>query len=235
MFAQGSPARWMIRIVLALCAALLLVAASGALFQSLATRRELAATPAPGALVDVGGHRLHIWCIGSGSPAVILETGLGGTFPGWGLVQPEVARFTRVCSYDRAGMGYSDSGPSPRTTRRASHELAELLTRAGISDPVVLAGASLGGFTVRVFATDYPDRAAGLVLVDASHENQPHEIPPLAPYVRALSALGVLRILGISFGLPPEALPPAVRGFAAATRSPMPRRVRCDTRYEVTP
>lgn len=210
--------RWIARIVAALCAVLLTVAALGAGYQWFATRRELTATPPPGTLVDVGGHRLHIWCMGSGSPAVILEGGLGGTFAGWGFVQPEVARFTRTCSYDRAGMGYSDPGPSPRTTQRASRELAKLLDGAGISSPVVLAGASLGGFTVRVFASEYPGRAAGLVLVDASHEDQQHDIPPLAPYMRVLSTVGVLRFLGMSVGLSPETLAPPVRHFAHATR-----------------
>ena len=88
--------------------------------------------------------------------------GAGGSSNDWGFVQPDVARFTRVCSYDRAGMGYSDAGPSPRTARRIASELAELLARSGIGGPVVLVGASIAGFDVRVFASDHPERAAGL-------------------------------------------------------------------------
>ena len=110
--------RWTTRILIGLCAGFIVAACSGATYQWFSTRKELAETPPPGRLVDVGGHRLHIWCTGAGEPAVILETGLGGSTVGWGFVQPEVARFTRVCSYDRAGLGYSDPGPSPRTTRR---------------------------------------------------------------------------------------------------------------------
>ena len=170
--------RWTMRIFVVLGAFLIVAALSGATYQWLATRKELAATPPPGHLVDIGGYRLHLWCTGDGAPAVILDTGLGGSSADWGFVQPDVARFTRVCSYDRAGMGYSDPGPSPRTARRIASELAELLVRSGIGGPVVLVGASIAGFDVRVFASDHPERAAGLVLVDASHEDQAHEVPP---------------------------------------------------------
>ena len=214
----GAKWRWTRRIVVALFAVVSLAAVSGATWQWLATRRELADTPPPGRLVDVGGHRLHLWCAGAGAPAVILDHGLGGSSAGWGLVQPEVARFTQVCSYDRAGMGYSDPGPSPRTARRIASEVAGLLDRGGIRTPVVLAAASSGGFGVRVFASDYPDRAAGLVLVDASHEDQGHEIPRLARFVPLLSSIGIFRLLGVSFGLNPESLPPSTAGFARATR-----------------
>jgi hypothetical protein len=111
--------RWILRVFIGLCGLILAIAIAGATYQ------WLAATPPPGRLVDIGGYRLHLWCTGDGAPAVILDAGLGGTSAGWGFVQPEVARFTRVCSYDRAGMGYSDPGPSPRTARRVARELAE--------------------------------------------------------------------------------------------------------------
>ena len=119
--------RWMSRVFMGLCGLVLAIVMAGVTYQWLATRSEITATPPPGRLVDIGGYRLHLWCTGDGAPAVILDAGLGGTSTGWGFVQPEVARFTRVCSYDRAGMGYSDPGPSPRTARRVAHELAELL------------------------------------------------------------------------------------------------------------
>ncbi len=210
--------RWTMRIFVVLGAFLIVAALSGATYQWLATRKELAATPPPGHLVDIGGYRLHLWCTGDGAPAVILDTGLGGSTPGWGFVQPEVARFTRVCSYDRAGMGYSDPGPSPRTARRIASELAELLARSGIAGPVVLVGASIAGFDVRVFASDHPERAAGLVLVDASHEDDVHEVPRMARFVPLLSTIGVLRLFGPSFGQNIESLAPSVRQFAQATR-----------------
>ena len=209
--------RWTMRILVVLGAFLIVAALSGATYQWLATRKELAATPPPGHLVDIGGYRLHLWCTGDGAPAVILDTGLGGSSADWGFVQPDVARFTRVCSYDRAGMGYSDPGPSPRTARRIASELAELLVRGGIAGPVVLVGASIAGFDVRVFASDHPERAAGLVLVDASHEDQAHDVPQMARFVPLLSTIGVLRLFGVSFGQSIESLAPSVRQFARAT------------------
>jgi pimeloyl-ACP methyl ester carboxylesterase len=209
--------RWTLRILVGLCGLIVVISLTGVTYQWLATRKDLAATPPPGHLVDIGGYRLHLWCTGDGAPAVILDTGLGGSTPDWGFVQPDVARFTRVCSYDRAGMGYSDPGPSPRTARRIASELAELLARSGIGGPVVLVGASIAGFDVRLFASDHPDRAAGLVLVDASHEDQAHEVPRMARLVPLLSTIGVLRLLGISFGQRVESLAPSVRQFARAT------------------
>ena len=210
--------RSIVRIVGGLCGFVVLVALAGTTYQWLTTRRDLAATPPPGNLVDIGGFRLHLWCTGNGAPVVILDNGLGGTSAGWGFVQPEVARFTRVCSYDRAGMGYSDPGPSPRTARRIASELAELLGRSDIAGPVVLVGASIAGFNVRVFASDHPERAAALVLVDASHEDQTHEVPQMARFVPLLSTIGFFRLLGVSFGQNVESLAPSVRPFAEATR-----------------
>ena len=209
--------RWAKRIVVGLASLFLATGFAGATYQWLATRRALATTPPPGHLVDIGGFRLHLWCTGSGTPAVILDTGLGGSTADWGFVQPEVARFTRVCSYDRAGMGYSDPGPSPRTARRIASELAELLAHSGMTEPVVLVGASIAGFDVRVFAFDHAERVAGLVLVDATHEDDAHEVPGMARFVPLLSTMGVLRLFGVSFGQRIEALAPAVRPYAQAT------------------
>jgi pimeloyl-ACP methyl ester carboxylesterase len=209
---------WAKRTLIGLCGVIVIAALTGAAYQWIATRNDLAANPPPGRIVDVGGHSLHIWCTGSGEPTVILENGLGGSgVVSWGIVQLEVSKFTRVCSYDRAGMGYSDPGPSPRTARRIAHELAQLLDSTGISGPVVLVGASIGGLFVRVFASEHGERAVGLVLVDASHEHQEMRVPPIAPLVPVLSATGVFRLLGVSFGGAPESLPPSLQRFARAT------------------
>jgi pimeloyl-ACP methyl ester carboxylesterase len=210
--------RWTTRILIGLVGLFTLGAVVGATYQWFATRKELASTPPPGQLVDVGGHRLHLWCTGAGRPTVILEAGLGGSSADWGFVQPEIARFTRVCSYDRAGMGYSDPGPSPRTARRIATELAELIDRGGLDRPVVVVAASSGGFDVRVFASDHADRVAGLILIDASHEDQTHEVPRLAPWVPLLSSIGIFRLLGLSFGPSPAMLSPSVQRFISATR-----------------
>lgn len=210
--------RWTRRILLTLILIVIAAAVSGATYQWLATRRELAATPPPGRLVDVGGHRLHLWCSGSGAPAVILDSGLGGTSADWGFVQAGAATFTQVCSYDRAGMGYSDAGPSPRTARRIASEVATLLDRGGVAGPVIAVGASIGGLNMRLFAADHEPRTAALVLVDASHENQNDDPPAIAPFVPLLSTIGAFRLLGISFGVDPDSLAPAVQPFVRATR-----------------
>jgi pimeloyl-ACP methyl ester carboxylesterase len=209
--------RWAKRTLIGLCGLAVVAALTGSTYQWIATRNDLAANPPPGRLVDVGGHRLHIWCTGSGQPTVILENGLGGSGLGWSFVQPEVAKFTRVCSYDRAGTGHSDSGPSPRTARRIGQELAQLLDRTGVRGPLVLVGASIGGLFVRVFASEHGERVVGLVLVDASHEDQEMKVPRIAPFVPLLSATGVFRLLGVSFGGTGESLPPSVQPLARAT------------------
>jgi len=115
-------------------------------------------------------------------------------------------------------MGYSDPGPSPRTARRVASELAELLARSGITGRVVLVGESIAGFNVRVFASDHPRQAAGLVLVDASHEDDAHEVPGMARFVPVLSTIGIFRLLGVSFGQRIESLAPPVQRYARATQ-----------------
>ncbi len=127
--------------------------------------------PPIGKLVDIGGHRLHLSCSGEGSPTVVLESGARDFSMVWALVQPGVAPFTRVCSYDRAGYAWSDAGPEPRTIAQIVFELHTLLATAGEKGPFVMAGASLGGAIVRAFAHDYPKDVAGMVLVDSVHED----------------------------------------------------------------
>jgi pimeloyl-ACP methyl ester carboxylesterase len=123
----------------------------------------------PGKLVDVGGARLHLHCSGSGSPAVILDAALGGSSLSWTFVQPEIARLTRVCSYDRAGFGWSSPGPAPRTVGRIADELRRLLDRADVRPPFLLVGHSFGGLVMRVFARRYRTDTVGMVLVDPAH------------------------------------------------------------------
>jgi len=126
--------------------------------------------PAPGQLVDVGGYKMHVYCVGQGSPTIILAAGMGDFSLIWAKVQPEVARFTRVCSYDRGGYGWSEPSPQPRTANTMAAELHTLLVNANIQGPYVLVGHSMGGMLVRVYAHNYPDKVAGLVLVDSAHE-----------------------------------------------------------------
>jgi pimeloyl-ACP methyl ester carboxylesterase len=128
--------------------------------------------PQRGRAVQVGPIKLNLNCSGQGSPTVILDSGLGGPALDWILVQPEVARFTHVCSYDRAGYGWSDASSAPRTSLQVATELKALLDAAGETGPFLLVGHSFGGYNVRVFTARYPNEVAGLVLVDASHPDE---------------------------------------------------------------
>jgi pimeloyl-ACP methyl ester carboxylesterase len=148
------------------------LAGIGAMYQAQAAARAAKDNPPPGKLVDVGGHRLHITCMGEGSPTVVLEAGLSCTSLDWSHVLPAIAQFTRVCAYDRAGCGWSDPGPWPRTGQTIVNELHTLLDEGGVTGPLVLVGHSYGGLLVRLYASYYPDAVAGLVLVDAAHEDQ---------------------------------------------------------------
>lgn len=125
----------------------------------------------PGKLVDIGGYKLHLNCTGKDGPTVVLIAGAGDFSLDWELVQPDVARFTRVCSYDRAGLAWSDPGPTPRTMRQDAHELHWLLRAARVKAPYVLVGHSLGGLIARVYAEEFPKEVAGMLLVDSTHED----------------------------------------------------------------
>lgn len=134
--------------------------------------------------VDVGdGRKLNLYCIGEGAPTVVFESGLSDWSNTWALIQPTIAKRTRACSYDRAGMGYSDpAAPGARMPEAAVQDLKTLLDRAGIDGPLVLVGHSLGGFYAKLFAVTYPERIAGLVLVDPSEDRLwPRVWPKLEP------------------------------------------------------
>ena len=133
--------------------------------------------PAPGKLIDVGGYKLHLQCEGTGNPTVVMESGLGDSSTIWAKVWPEVAKTTRVCVYDRAGLGWSEASPKPRTAKVIVEELHTLLTNANIPAPYLLVGHSIGGVYMRLFAHTYPNKVAGMVLVDSSHEEQTLRAP----------------------------------------------------------
>ena len=135
--------------------------------------RRVDGAPHPtGVLVNIGGQRLHVNCTGSGNPTVLLESGTGDVSVIWALVQPSVEKFTRVCSYDRAGYAWSDPGTTPRTFAQLATELHAALDSLRVTGPFVLVGQSYGGFVVRGFAKRYPRDVAGMVLVDAVHEDE---------------------------------------------------------------
>jgi len=121
----------------------------------------------PGQLVRAGdGLRLNLYCMGHGSPAVVFDSGHQDWAPAWAMVQPEIAKFTRTCSYDRRGAGFSDAGPLPRTSVRIADELHSALNNAGVSGPYILVGHAFGGINIRAFAYRFMPEIAGLVLVD---------------------------------------------------------------------
>lgn len=176
--------------------------------------------PPPGQRVDLGGYRLHISCQGEkahpGDPTVILEAaGLGECCLTWALVQPEVAWFARVCAYDRAGYGWSDASPRPRTAQVMVEELHALLAGADIQGPLVLAGHSFGGMLARLYAHRYPESVAGMVLVDSAHEEQflrfPESILKAQKPLEAMQAQQMEMLKGLIAGgaLDPALLPVA--------------------------
>lgn len=199
--------RWVRRVLLGLIVAVVALAGLGTAYQTIATELDQRNYPPPGQRVDVGGYQRHVVCVGEGNPTVILEAALPGASANWGWVQPEVARATRVCAYDRAGMGWSDTGPAPRDARQIADELHTLLEKARIEGPYVMVGHSFGGLYARVYTAQYPDEVAGLVLVDSSHPDQWTRLPPevvagavpderllaVAPF---LARIGLARLLG---------------------------------------
>ncbi len=192
----------------------------GSIYESRAEAADARTYPPPGQLVDVGGHRLHIHCTGTGSPTVVIEAGLGDWSTSWGFVQSEVAKTTRICTYDRAGMGWSDAGLLPRDAAQFARELHTLLQNASIPGPYVMVGHSLGGLAVRVFVHDYSSEVSGVVLIESMN---PRQLPPSSAGVGpqsnpqsllysgldVLARFGVARLLArpVTNLLSPEKLP----------------------------
>ena len=214
-----------------LIVALLVLAVAGAIYQTIATERAERAYPPPGEMVGVGGYSLHINCVGQGSPTVLLDGGSGEMSADWVLVQREVSGTTRVCAYDRAGMGWSEMGPEPRDAKRISGELHALLAEAGIEGPYVLVGHSFGGMYMQTYAARYPEEVTGMALVDSSQPDQfthqPVARDSYEPQEFAVSSLlarlGIVRLLYKLSPAPPE-LPQQQRAQIDAL-SPSTRQV----------
>jgi len=182
----ASTSHWMRRVLQGLALAFVLFAALGFTYEQIGRWQDSQHRFRIGRAVDIGGGRsLNIDCSGSGSPAVILESGGGGYGGyGWRVVQAEVAEFTTVCWYDRAGEGWSDPAPTPRNSATIVHDLHELLQRAPVAGPYVLVGHSIGGEYVRIFTSKFPSEVAGVVLVDSTHPDQREPPIMLSPINR---------------------------------------------------
>src|SRR5215213_3229041 len=195
---------WIRRGLVWLVAGILTLAVIGAIYQVVATRIDQRTYSPPGEMVNVNGHLLHINCMGEGSPTVILEAANLGMSAHWVRVQQQLAQTTRVCAYDRAGLGWSEPGPEPRDARQVSSELHTLLSDAGTEGPYVLVGHSYGGLYARMYAARYSQEVAGVVLVDSSHPEQfmrspegramYEQIRRLGAVLPVLTRLGVIRL-----------------------------------------
>jgi pimeloyl-ACP methyl ester carboxylesterase len=193
--------------------AILTLLIAGAIYEKVGERRDRLRYPQIGRSIDIGGRTLNLYCSGEGGPVVIFEAAGHTAGYSWIAIQPEVAKFTRACWYDRAGYGWSDPGPSPRTFQAIAQDLHALLRAAGVPAPYVLVGATAGAFHVRVYNALYPNEVAGAVLIHASdpdvfvHEPEfmkggmaslPHVAQTMGCKVLApvMHRIGLVRVMG---------------------------------------
>lgn len=192
---------WLKRALLWISIFIVILSATGMIYQTAASEADKRNFPPPGNLIDVGGFKMHIYCIGEGSPTVVLDAMSGGFSSYWAWVQPEAAKQVRVCAYDRAGFGWSENDSEPESPQRTARNLHTLLMNAGIEGPYVMAGHSKAGIYVREYAALYPQEVVGLVLLDSSHPDQFVRYPEMLkgdtailskmPLIQTLLRLGV--------------------------------------------
>jgi pimeloyl-ACP methyl ester carboxylesterase len=209
---RSRSARWMLYPVLAVLG----IASIGGGYETVRDSLDASAYPMPGQLIDVGGHRLHLHCTGSGSPTVVLEPGHGAASSDLGWIAPAVARNSRVCVYDRAGRGWSGATDGPQDGAHVAANLHTLLDRAHVPGPYVLAGHSFGGLYILSFAAQFPDQVAGMVLLDSTAPKPGPALPTntesddflgrVSALLPAVAHLGAGRLLNpFSYGsLPPR-------------------------------
>lgn len=198
--------KWFKRLILGILSLIFVMSLLGITYQTAASKTDEKNFPPPGQLIDVGGYKMHIYCVGEGSPTVILDSANMGTVSNWAWIQPEIAKATRVCAYDRADAGWSDISPQPNDTRQNAQALHTLLTNAGESGPFVLVGHSFGGLYVRMYAELFPEDITGIVFIEGTlpgglnRLGKPDVMPnaPDAGMIDAtpfISRLGVLRLM----------------------------------------
>jgi pimeloyl-ACP methyl ester carboxylesterase len=216
-----------------------LAALVGAVYQAKRTEADLAAFPPPGRLISVHGANLHLYCMGSGSPTLVLEAGLGENVLSWHPVHAKLAEYMRVCAYDRPGLGWSDPVDAAIQPEGVAKNLHTLLNNAGIAPPFVLVGHSRGGIYVRAFYHQFPEETQGMVLVDSTHEQSPMHQQPYAAWdyrkqalqiavAKPLSWIGIVRMLGLADAdRKPSPLPAAILAAKTAVQN------RTDTAHAV--
>lgn len=200
------PHRWrriLGRIVVGLIVLVVLLGVAGFTWNELVTRHYQKAYPPPGKMYAVDGHAMHMYCTGTGSPTLVLDSGLGDDWTVWNKVQPELSKTTQVCSYDRSGVGDSDWLPGAHDANTLADQLHALLGVAGIHKPFVLAGHSIAGLYIRAYATRYPNDLAGLIFIDSSSPDQfarlPKEMTANIPNLFLeswMTRLGIARAMG---------------------------------------
>jgi pimeloyl-ACP methyl ester carboxylesterase len=219
-------------IIVRLAVVILGLILAGAVYESIAEAVENQTIPLVGQLVDIGGYRLHISCAGTSSPTVVIDSGVGDWSTSWVGVQAEVAKTTRVCVYDRAGYGWSEAGPQPRTSAQFVYELHALLQSANINGPYVVVGHSLGGLTAQLFAHDYPEDVAGVVLVDSLNPGNVRQDPATIKtpersgfgpesILPALARIGIMRLAMRPLGFIPRLSPEGQRAKLAFLSRPV--------------
>ena len=199
------------RVLTPVVAVVLLLLLIGITYQGVITALERRRFPYPGRLVDIGGHQLHLYCVGEGRPTVVLEAPAAGMSAAWGWVQPELANTTRVCSYDRSGLGWSQAGEARYDLDAVADQLRTLLERSGEPGPYVIAGHGLGAVFARMYSSRHADQTASVVLIDpppvgAAPSAESARLLMMAPWLARLGGLRISRLLsGRTDGLPEPA------------------------------
>lgn len=230
--------RWLALVVILLILA-------GIIYEQLGEQHDRELLPQVGRSIDIGGRSLNIYCSGRGSPAVILDSGAGSPGYSWAGIQPQLAKITLTCWFDRAGEGWSDPGPFPRTSEAIANDEHALLRESDVEPPYVLVGHSFGGLDARVYNGLYPNEVAGMVLVDAAHEDEPsrapkfmlgHTLPrplwlPLHWIAQGAARVGLIRFLDGSPAVPAH---PTRRQIVAGLRQ-QPKAVATLADYVTSP